>query len=361
MKLNRVNTNKIGLVFKGKELKSVLTKGNYWFFKGEAVYEFCFFEEFPMIEKGIFDNLLLSDHLELIEVLDNELVLVFEHNNFKGVLSPGVHAFWKGKHKFHFQKVSLSNYIIEGVEKIVLERPELNSYVRSYRIEAYEKGLLFVDGLFIKVLNPGNHFWWKNSEIIHVTKCDVRKQTMEILGQEILTKDKVQLRLNFGIQYQVNDLIKAYVETKDFEKQLYGVVQMCLRALVGTLTFDELMDQKNEVGNLIMSEIESKASQFGVLISDSGLKDVILPGEIRDIMNQVLIAEKRAQANSIMRREETASTRSLLNTARLMKENQMLYKLKEMEYIEKISEKINSISVSGSNNVVSELKQIFTK
>ena len=94
---------------------------------------------------------------------------------------------------------------------------------------------------------------------------------------------------------------------------------------------------------------------------DLGLKDVILPGEIRDIMNQVLIAEKKAQANSIMRREETASTRSLLNTAKLMEENNMLFKLKEMEYIEKIADKINSISVSGSNNIVSELKQIFTK
>ena len=78
-------------------------------------------------------------------------------------------------------------------------------------------------------------------------------------------------------------------------------------------------------------------------------------------MNQVLIAEKKAQANSIMRREETAATRSLLNTAKLMEENQMLFKLKEMEYIEKIADKINTISVSGSNNIVSELKQIFTK
>jgi hypothetical protein len=80
---------------------------------------------------------------------------------------------------------------------------------------------------------------------------------------------------------------------------------------------------------------------------------------MRDIMNQVLIAEKRAMANIITRREETASTRSLLNTAKLMEDNAMLYKLKEMEFVERIAENINSISVSGNGQIVDQLKQIL--
>lgn len=76
-------------------------------------------------------------------------------------------------------------------------------------------------------------------------------------------------------------------------------------------------------------------------------------------MNQVLVAQKKAEANVIMRREETASTRSLLNTAKLMEENSMLFKLKEMEYVEKIADKINSISLSGGNLIVDQLKDIF--
>jgi len=74
-----------------------------------------------------------------------------------------------------------------------------------------------------------------------------------------------------------------------------------------------------------------------------------------------LIAQKKAQANVITRREETASTRSLLNTAKLMEDNTMLFKLKEMEYVEKIADKIGEISVSGSGNIVEQLKTIFTK
>lgn len=70
--------------------------------------------------------------------------------------------------------------------------------------------------------------------------------------------------------------------------------------------------------------------------------------------------KKRAQANIITRREETASTRSLLNTAKLMEENAMLFKLKEMEYVEKIAERINSISLSGSNQIVEQFKTLFS-
>lgn len=81
---------------------------------------------------------------------------------------------------------------------------------------------------------------------------------------------------------------------------------------------------------------------------------------MKEIMNQVLVAEKRAQANTIMRREETASTRSLLNTAKLMEENAMLWKLKEMEYVEKIAEKISTISVNGNGKLVEQLKELFT-
>ncbi|RZJ63545.1 MAG: hypothetical protein EOO47_28400 [Flavobacterium sp.] len=105
----------------------------------------------------------------------------------------------------------------------------------------------------------------------------------------------------------------------------------------------------------------NKAEELGVKLADAGVKDIILSGEIKDIMNQVLIAEKKAQANMITRREETASTRSLLNTAKLMEDNAMLYKLKEMEYVEKIAEKINTISLSGSGQIVDQLKQIFVK
>jgi regulator of protease activity HflC (stomatin/prohibitin superfamily) len=139
------------------------------------------------------------------------------------------------------------------------------------------------------------------------------------------------------------------------------MAQLGLREQVAILTLDELLDKREALSESILAVIGPKAETMGCKVLDCGIRDIILPGDVKDIMNQVLVAEKRAQANVIMRREETASTRSLLNTAKLMEENTMLYKLKEMEYVEKIAEKINTISVNGSGDLIGQLKQIFAK
>ena len=93
---------------------------------------------------------------------------------------------------------------------------------------------------------------------------------------------------------------------------------------------------------------------YGVRVSVIALKDIILPGDIRDILNQVVTAEKQAQANLIRRREETAATRSLLNTAKLMEGNPLLVRLKELETLEKIADKVEKITVVGGLNALLE-------
>jgi regulator of protease activity HflC (stomatin/prohibitin superfamily) len=88
-------------------------------------------------------------------------------------------------------------------------------------------------------------------------------------------------------------------------------------------------------------------AEAGIAVGTIALRDIVLPGEVREILNQVVTAEKQAQANLIRRREETAATRSLLYTARLMEDNPILVRLKELETLEKLSEKVERISVTG--------------
>jgi regulator of protease activity HflC (stomatin/prohibitin superfamily) len=218
-----------------------------------------------------------------------------------------------------------------------------------------------VDGVFVDILKSGTYCWWKNAKTIAISKADMRVLTLEVAGQEILSKDKAQIRINFTLQYQIVDIVKALLDNKEYEKQLYSLMQLTLRSYIGQMTLDELMERKTEIQGYVLENTLPQVAGLGITLLTCGVKDVILPGDVRDIMNQVLIAEKRAQANSIMRREETASTRSLLNTAKLMEENSMLFKLKEMEYVEKIAEKINTISVSGNGQIVDQLKQLFVK
>ena len=109
----------------------------------------------------------------------------------------------------------------------------------------------------------------------------------------------------------------------------------------------------------MLADLTAKARELYIDIKAADVKDIILPGEIRDIMNSVLTAEKQAQANVITRREEVASTRSLLNTAKLMEENKTLYKLKELEYVEKICRNVGSINVTGGGDLLTQLTEIL--
>lgn len=362
MKKIRVNTGKIGLIFKNGNYKKVVTEGTYWLFYGEELFQYDMSKPF---HSSVELNILLRDEnlavlLTVVEVGDNQITLVYENGNFKCVLTPGRYTFWKGVINYSFISVDLTKIdITETIDANTLVRKEILPYVRVYAVESFEKGILIVDGKFVKILDTGVYYFWKNPIGISVPKADVRQLQLEVSGQEILTSDKAALRINFYTQYKVIDIIKALIDTKDYEKQIYILMQLALREFIGTLTLDELLDRKESISTYVMTALKDKAANIGIQLIDCGVRDIILPGDVKEIMNQVLVATKKAQANVIMRREETASTRSLLNTAKLMEENAMLFKLKEMEYVEKIADKINSISLSGGNQIIDQLKDIF--
>jgi regulator of protease activity HflC (stomatin/prohibitin superfamily) len=213
--------------------------------------------------------------------------------------------------------------------------------------------------VIIKTLEPGRYFFWKSPVAVAVKNVDLRLQQIDMTGQEIMTEDKITLRLNFVCQYRITDPLKV-VQIKSFEEQLYIVLQLILREYVGSLKLDDLLTKKQEIGAYVLERLKEKNREFGVEFLYTGLKDVILPGDIKEILNTVLIAEKKAQANVITRREEIASTRSLLNTARLMEENQTLYRLKELEYLEKICEKIGNVSLTGGGSLLEQLNTLLS-
>ena len=187
-------------------------------------------------------------------------------------------------------------------------------------------------------------------QIIGLTRDALVKVTMqplEIAGQEILTKDRVSIRVNISAQYRVLDAVKAKTSVKDFAEHLYRALQFAVRQSLGRKTLDEILAEKVDIDPAIADAVRATMAAIGLEVGPIAIKDIVLPGEMRDILNQVVAAEKQAQANLIRRREETAATRSLLNTARLMEENPILVRLKELETLEKLSEKVEKISVSG--------------
>ena len=97
--------------------------------------------------------------------------------------------------------------------------------------------------------------------------------------------------------------------------------------------------------------VSERAKALGAEVGEIGVKDVILPGDIRELLNKVVEAERVAKANLIRRQEETAATRSLLNTSKLMENNPLLLRLKELEALEKLVEKVGRIDLhTGSGS-----------
>ena len=302
------------------------------------------------------DEELLRD-IEVVSVQDHEVVLHYEDGQFMQLLKPGVYAYWNLLRKHTFVHTDLGQpELPAGIDRSIIAK--LTPYVQCYEIASHESGFLFYDHALMRELAPGKYYFWKGPVSVLVKTVDLRQQQMELIGQEMMTEDKVTLRLNFVCQYTIVSPHRV-LEMKGFDEQIHIQLQLLLREYVGTLKLDDLLKRKEDVATFILSRIQEKEEAFGVRFLGAGVKDVILPGEMKDILNTVLLAEKKAQANLLTRREETASTRSLLNTAKLMDENQTLFRLKELEFLEKICDKIGSISVTGGGDLLERLSSLI--
>lgn len=361
MKRIKVEAYKVAIVLKNGKFVKLLGEGTYWFWNEDVIVYNMTAPFVPPINMNILLQYpAITNALHVVDVKENEIVLQYENGFYKNMLTTGRYAYWKGVINYEFVRINLDNYEIDAnVDKAVLLKTSLAGSVRAFVVESFEQGLMFVDGKFNRKLGPGTYYFWKNATTIEIKKADTRLMQMEISGQEILTKDKANIRINFYTQYKVTDIEKALLENKDYDKQMYTMIQLALREYIGGFTLDEMLEKKENISAYIIESLMEKTTGLGVEITNAGIRDLILPGDMKDIMNQVLIAEKKAQANTIMRREETASTRSLLNTAKLMEENEMLMRLKEMEYVEKIADKINNISVGGGGAILEQMRQLF--
>jgi len=242
---------------------------------------------------------------------------------------------------------------------MALRGTPLGASIEYVEVPEYHIGALFVNGKLSQTLEPGTHAFWKVTRKLRIVVTETRLQTLEVSGQEILSKDKVSLRLNLTAGYRVSDPLLAFSKLADFGEYLYKELQFALRSSVGTRTLDELLEDKTALDGVILNQVRARLGGLGLELESVGIKDIILPGEMKALLGKVVEAEKAAQANGIRRREETAATRSLLNTAKVMEDNPVALRLKELETLERVTERVGSLTVhSGLEGVLSDLVKI---
>ncbi|EHG5995662.1 TPA: slipin family protein [Escherichia fergusonii] len=219
--------------------------------------------------------------------------------------------------------------------------------ILTVQVPAWHVGMLKIDGETQALLPPGLTAYWKINHLVEAEVVDTRLQVLEVSGQEILTKDKVNLRINLAANWRYSDVLLAFSQLTKPIDHLYRELQFALREAVGTRTLDELLEDKQVIDDVVSEQVKSRMLPFGMEIASLGVKDIVLPGDMKNILAQLVEAEKSAQANVIRRREETAATRSLLNTAKVMENNPVALRLKELETLERVAERIDNISVFG--------------
>jgi len=350
------------LVWKNKAFAGVLEPGKHWLIAPMSDVQAQLHDlTVPEFEHARVDFLVkeargtMEKYFDIVELTDSEAGLVYKNGKLTGVLAPGKRQiYWKGPIEVKVEKIDLTAEleVPERLAKLLAraKQPLLaqaSEAVSSVEVADTSVALLIVDGKLVKLLEPGLHVFWKFQRTIKVELVDRRVQTLEVSGQDILTKDKVSLRVNLTALWQIEDVVQARTTLQNFVEYIYKELQFALREAIGSRTLDELLGAKGELDREIQTSARGKIEQHGIKLASVGIKDVILPGEMKEILNRVVEAEKVAQANLIKRREETAATRSLLNTARLMDENPTLLRLKELETLEKVTEKVDKLTVFG--------------
>ena len=222
-------------------------------------------------------------------------------------------------------------------------------------VHPYQRAVIYADGALVEVLAAGRHLLSKVDRSLDAARVDGREQELPITGQEVMTADKVTLRANLIVKYRVIDAVLAIEATTSLRDALYSEAQIAARQVVAGSRLDELLEQRNGAAAAMRAAITARAGDWGVEVLALDLKDVVLPGEMKAILNQVIEAEKRAAANVITRREETAATRSLANTAKLMDQNPTLLRLRELEILKEIAGEVGEIRVIAGGDLLGRL------
>ena len=286
-----------------------------------------------------------------VETRGDELAIVNLDGRPVHLMGPWqIRVFWKVATKIEVERIDVASDPKVAARHLALVERQRNPYVSETVVENHEAGLLYVEGRLVERLAAGRHAFWTVNRKVEVKRLDLRPQAVEITAQEMLTKDRIALRVTLTALRRIIDPERAMSAVVDVDAWVYRLVQFAIREAVAARTLDEVLGAKSALDAELRGFVRERLGESGIEVTELGVKDVILPGEIRELVNKVVDAERTAKANLIRRQEETAATRSLLNTAKLMEENPLLLRLKELESLERLVEKVGRIDLHAGES-----------
>lgn len=301
------------------------------------------------------ERVLPAEDARMLEVAPHEVALLSYRGTPLRVVGPGEWVLWQFAGRIDADVLDLRPLHVDVPTRFWAHA---SGFVRTLVVRPWQRAVVFADGELVEVLRGGSYTLSMFDRTVETVILDTREQELQVSGQELITADKATLRLSLVCKYQITDPVLAVKGTTVLHDALYAEVQLAARTAVAGATVDQLLEQRVEIAGRMIADVTQRVNAWGVRPARLDIKDVVLPGDMKALLNQVIEAEKRATAQNILRREETAATRSLANTARLLESNPVLLRLKELELYKDMAERIPNLSVVVSPTDVQRQLQL---
>ena len=203
---------------------------------------------------------------------------------------------------------------------------------RRVTVYDYESGLLYSQGKFQRILSPGSHGYWRGLQ--KVLKLDMRTRFITLPGQEVLTADNISLKVTLVASFKIGDPHQTIMEAVNYQEALYLSLQINLRDIVGGMNIDDLLAKRAEIGGELFTRSLEQAKALGLVLNLVNIKDVMFPGDLKEIFAQVVNARKEGLAALERARGESAALRNLANAAKLLHNNPELAQLRMFQVME---------------------------
>lgn len=358
---NRIRYDQIGLLFINGKFERVLGEGVHWtnIFAQHELEVLTL--RYPVITHKRLIEIAnaLKPYGEVIHLTDSQRALVWVSGRFFQVLAAGSYFISNSIVDVRFEVVDARKVQFHHPAIAAIARSDQGQHLNVENVLPDHVGLLYLDGSFDSQLQPGRYAFWRQVSDVSLKLVDLREQAIDVNGQDLMTADKVTLRLNAIVTYVIDDARRSVSTSDNVHQAIYRATQLVLRTIVGQHPLDDFLEDKQKVAEVAKESLVARANELGIKIISVGVRDVILPGDMKDLMNRVIEARKSAEANLIFRREETAAIRSQANSAKLLESNPTLMRLRELEVLEKVAQSSNlKVVLSDGEGLSDRLRKI---
>ena len=219
--------------------------------------------------------------------------------------------------------------VVLMIAAVAVAVPVVRKFRHVFVVPEGWTGLVYRYGLYVRRNNAGRHVLWGRGWTMNL--IDLRRASLLVAGQDVLTADSVGLKFSLLVAYQVTEPVKAAHEAQNWLSEVYNLTQLALRAVINGMAVEALLNQKLEIGAQLLARVKADAEKLGISVLAVEVKDVMFPPDLKRAFAEVLKAKQEGQAALERARGETAALRSLANAARVLEGSPALMNLRLMQ------------------------------